>query len=134
MVVDLYPPNQRAAEIARLQKLGFVAGLREHLAATSGNPSEAISVVEQFRTAQAAGRQVSSEAKPTGGASAFSVAGIPGGRGFGGSGPQGSGENVAFAKGPYLYLIGFGAPSGTSLPSRAVLSAAAVHLYRRVHG
>lgn len=132
VVADQYPPFQRAKVAAALRRLGFVAAVREHLAPTSGNPSEAISVAQQFRTPSGARAQLANEARLPGGATTFSVAGIPDARGFGGSSPEGSGQNVAFTKGAYFYLVGMGAPNGVSLPSRATLEAAATHLYRRV--
>jgi hypothetical protein len=133
VVADEYPPSQRAREAARLRSLGFVVAVRERLAPTNGGKSEAISVVQQFRTPSAARADLAFETRPIGNETTFAVATIPGARGFGGSSSEGSGQNVAFTKGPYFYLVGVGAPSGASLLSRATLLAAALHLYDHVH-
>ncbi len=132
VVEDQYPASQRAREAARLRSLGFVAAIRERLAPTNGTPAEAISIVQQFRNASAARSELATESRLIGNETAFAVTAIPGARGFGGSSPESSGQNVAFAKGSYFYLIGTGAPSGVSMPSRATLIAAALHLYDRV--
>lgn len=133
VVAAEYPPRERAATAATLRRLGFVAAMRERLQATNGQGSEAISVVHQFRTPAGAQADLANEAKLAAGEKAFSVAGVPGARGFGGSSNESSGQNVAFAKGSYFYLVGMGAPSGVALPSRATLTTAAEHLYDRVH-
>jgi hypothetical protein len=66
---------------------------------------------------------------------AFPVRGIPRARGFQARTPGGSGENIFFSDGPFLYEIGnrwdTGAPNP---PTRARLLAAATRLYRRVRG
>jgi hypothetical protein len=128
------PPAQRAAEEARLEALGFIAGLEERLAPTNGigATGEAISAVELFRSSHGASGEVASQLKQAlkRRESAFAVPGIPGARGFGFTGSS-TNANVAFAVGPYYYLVGFGAPSA-SAPTRAQLIAAAQSLYRRV--
>jgi hypothetical protein len=133
------PPELRASEAAGLEALGFVAGLGELLAPTpsSGATGEAISLVEQFRTAHGASGEVADQLKRAlaAGAEAFAVAGIPGARGFGSSTNAGSGPNanVAFAVGRYYYIVAFGGGS-TGAPTRAQLTAAAQRLYGRVRG
>lgn len=133
VVADEYPPTQRTREAARLQSLGFVAAVREQLAPTDGSHAEAISIVQQFRTPSAARTDLAAETRPIGNETTFAVAAIPGARGFGGSSAESSGENVAFTKGPYFYLVGVGAQTGVSLPSHATLIAAALRLYNRLH-
>jgi hypothetical protein len=65
----------------------------------------------------------------------FTVHGISGARGFELSGNGEVGDNVFFADGPYLYLIGDGwSLSATDPPTRASLLAAAHTLHARVHG
>ena len=65
----------------------------------------------------------------------FAVHGIPGARGFELSGNDEVGDNVFFADGPYLYLVGEGwSLSATDPPTRASLLAAARTLHARVHG
>ena len=67
---------------------------------------------------------------------AFPVEGIPGAAGFhlvGGASFEG--DNIAFADGPYVYLVGQGwGVNVRPAASRAVLVAAAQSLYKRVHG
>jgi hypothetical protein len=140
VVAEELPTSQRAQEAARLRSLGFVAGVREKLleAANDGSPAEALSIVEQFRSPRAARtelaaqvQQVKASGHPV---TIFTVQGIPGARGFGGSSLENSGLNIAFTKGPYYYLVGAGwLTTSPSPPSRAAITAAAQHLYGRVH-
>jgi hypothetical protein len=128
-----FPPAQRAPEAARLKATGFVAGINEHLAPTNSG-GEAISVVEQFRSAAGAAGEVAAQSKQahSRGESAFAVTGIPGAAAWGFSGKPPD-ANVAFAVGPYYYLVGFGS-SGVGAPTHAQLIAAAQRLYSRVRG
>jgi hypothetical protein len=130
------PPEQRASEEAKLKALGFIAGLSERLAPAkgSGATGEAISLVEQFRSAHGANAEIAAQLKQalTRGESAFAVAGIPGARGFGFSASSAN-ANVAFPVGAYYYLVGFGS-SPASGPTRSQLITAALRLYRRVRG
>jgi hypothetical protein len=126
------PQAQRAEVIARLERLGFVAGVRERLTPSAGGPGEAISIVEQFRSVRAAQEELAADAQQLKalGQSEFAVPAIPGARGVGGPG----GFNVAFSDGVYYYLVGAGFPPGApGAPSHATLSAAARRLYLRVH-
>jgi hypothetical protein len=67
--------------------------------------------------------------------SAFPVPAIPGARGYRVSGGGSVGENIFFADGPFLYLVGQGRSSGDKTPpTRAGLIAAVKKLYTRVHG
>ncbi len=129
------PGAQQAAETARLQGLGLIAAIREHLSPANGSAAEALSIVEQFRSPAAAGTELAFEVRNGMGPGAreFAVPSIPGARGFGGSSSKSSGINVAFAKGAYYYLVGAGWPAGTpAAPTRAALIAAALSLYDRV--
>jgi hypothetical protein len=130
------PPSKQAREAARLHRLGFIAGLRERLIATDGSPAEGISVVEQFPSPHAAHSELAAQialARAAGPASAFNVRGIPGAAGFDDSHGGSSGENVAFTKGSYYYLVGAGWLTGTpATPTHASLIAAAHRLYDRV--
>jgi hypothetical protein len=130
------PPDQRASEAASLKSLGFVAGLDEQLAPSKGGVPGAggVSLVEQFRSAHGANDEIAAQIKQAlrRGESAFTVAGIPGARGFGYSGST-TDANVEFAVGPYYYLVGFGFGTGGAGPlTRAQLIAAAQSLYSRV--
>jgi hypothetical protein len=128
-----YPPAQRAPEATRLKALGFVAGIDEHLAPTKGGNGEAISNVEQFRSAKGATAEVAAQVNQALGRheTPFGVAGIPGAHGWGFSPSSMPDANIEFAVGPYYYLIGFGA-SAAIAPTHAQLIAAAQSLYRRV--
>jgi hypothetical protein len=129
-----FPPEQRASEAARLKALGFVASISEQLGPAQGigATGEAISLVEQFRSAHGATGEVAAQLKQAfaRGETAFAVPGIPGARGFGSSTASPPDANVAFPVGAYYYLVGF----GSSAPTRSQLIAAAQKLYRRVRG
>ena len=131
------PPDQRASEAASLKALGFVAGLDEKLAPSKGGVANVggLSLVELFRSSHGASGEVASQLKQAlkRGESTFAVPGIPGARGFGFSGSS-TNANVAFAVGPYYYLVGFGGTGGAGGPTRAQLIAAAQSLYSRVRG
>lgn len=115
---------------ATLKKDGFVAGLREPLA-WQARQLDGLSIVAEFNSAHAAQHEVTLYRSEFPNMSSFPVAGIPGAYGFADSG----GENIAFASGPFQYLVGAGwAASSRSHPTRAQLTAAAVSLYRKVHG
>jgi hypothetical protein len=129
-----FPPERRASEAARLKALGFIASISERLAPANGigATGEAISLVEQFRSAQGANGEVAAQLKQAlaRGETAFAVPGIPGARGFGSSTASPPDANVAFPVGAYYYLVGF----GSSAPTRSQLITAAQRLYRRVRG
>jgi hypothetical protein len=133
--VHEYPPGEQAKEGRRLEGLGFVRGVSEHLAGSAENGSEAISVAIQFRSPHSAATNVADEAKrPAFGGKTFAVGTIPGAKGFGGVFGSFTGYNVAFAIGPYYYLVGEGYAKGTpGAPTREQLVMAAQRLYARVH-
>jgi hypothetical protein len=130
---------QMSAEIARLRREGFVAVLSEFLDRGSARGS-GLSWVMQLRSAASARAELNvdlTENKAQGGGSfsAFSVPAIPGARGYRVSGGGVVGENIFFADGPFLYLVGQGWSSGDKTPpTRAGLIAAVKKLYTRVHG
>jgi hypothetical protein len=128
------PPELRASEAARLKALGFIASITEQLgpAQGTGATGEAISLVEQFRSAHGANAEVAAQLKQAlaRGETAFAVPGIPGARGFGASTASPPDANVAFPVGAYYYLVGF----GSSALTRAQLITAAQRLYGRVRG
>jgi hypothetical protein len=129
-----FPPERRASEAARLKALGFIAGISERLMPETPIRvnEEAISLVEQFRSAHGANGEVAAQLKQAlaRGETAFAVPGIPGARGFGSSTASPPDANVAFPVGAYYYLVGF----GSSAPTRSQLITAAQRLYRRVRG
>jgi len=129
------PSNQLAAETAKLQRSGFVAGTTQNFASPTNPNVGGISIVVQFRTHAGALSYVAAEsvAAPQTTLTPFVVSGIPGARGFDLSGGRGAGHNIAFADGTFYYLVGVGAPTLSALPTRAKLIQAATVLYRRVH-
>lgn len=132
-------PAQAAKEAARLKRKGFIAGLSEQLAATNGDTAQTgLSIVEQFPSARAAATELAAQLRRSKAADyfkAFRVTGIPGARGFDLAGRNGAGHNVAFADGPYFYLVGTGWSVQTPrAPTRADVITGAQRLYRRVHG
>ena len=129
VVVNQYPPAQRASTTARLQHLGFVAGVRENLVGSGGLPG--LSTVEQFRTPGGARTNFAVESRGLG-STRFAIPGVPGARGFA---TAGVGANVLFADGPYVYLIGAAEPPSTAQDAsiQSSLARAAQSLYGRVH-
>jgi len=129
---------QMAAEIARLHREGFVGVLSEFLDRGSA-PQSGLSWVMQLGSPASARAELKvdfADGRANGGRfSAFSVPAIPGARGYRVSGGGSIGENILFADGPFLYLVGQGwSTADAHAPTRAGLIAAATTLYRRVHG
>jgi hypothetical protein len=128
---------QMSAEIARLHREGFVAVLSEFLDRGSARGS-GLSWVMQLGSAASARAELKvdlAENKAQGGGSfsAFSVPAIPGARGYRVSGGGSVGENIFFADGPFLYLVGQGwSTADKTPPTRATLIAAVTTLYGRV--
>jgi hypothetical protein len=140
VVAGPHPPAaQTSAEIARLHREGFVAVLTEFLDRGSARGS-GLSWVMQLGSAASARAELKVElsenkAASGGSFSAFSVPVIPGARGYRVSGGGVVGENIFFADGPFLYLVGQGWSSGDkNPPTRAGLITAVTTLYQRVHG
>ena len=129
-----FAPLAPKAEIVRLRKLGFVAGVNENLITPGNQNRYGLSAVQQFSSAKSATAElvfVSTSAPTT----SFPVHGIPDARGFEEISNQSSGRNVAFADGDFYYIVGAGWGGGSSnAVSRSTLAAAAVVLYHRVHG
>jgi len=132
---------QTSAEIARLHREGFVAVLSEFLDRGSVRGS-GLSWVMQLGSAASARAELKvdlaqNQAQGTahgGSFSAFSVPGISGARGYRVSGGGSGGENIYFADGPFLYLVGQGWGSADKPPTRAGLIRAVKTLYGRIHG
>jgi hypothetical protein len=133
------PRNQLGSEAARLGRLGFVKGVTENLSGGSSQGTvSGLSLVEQFRTPNAARSELASEVRefrksvtPPARYFAFPVAGIPGAQGSGTASTGMAGIYLAFAHGDYYYLVGEGGPDLGEL-KKAALNTAAVHLYHRV--
>jgi hypothetical protein len=130
---------QTSAEIVRLHREGFVAVLSEFLDRGSAR-GNGLSWVMQLGSAASARAELKvdlmeNKAQGGGSFSAFPVPGIPGARGYRVSGGGSVGENIFFADGPFLYLVGQGWSSADkTAPTRAGLIAAVKNLYTRVHG
>jgi hypothetical protein len=133
---------QTSAEIARLHREGFVAVLTEFLdrGSVQGN---GLSWVMQLGSAASARAEMKmdlaeskTQATASGGSlSVFSVPAVPGSHGYRESGGGSGAENIFFADGPFLYLVGQGWSSADkNPPTRAGLIAAVTKLYTRVHG
>jgi hypothetical protein len=128
-------PAGAAAEKAMLKRDGFRAGVHEDL--MSGDGTGGASVVEQFRSPQAAAdaldfylKQFKANPASAGAYEPFKVTGIPHAAGFSLGGAAG-GINIIFSDGAYYYLVG---QEGGSTAAIASLNTAARHLYNRVHG
>jgi hypothetical protein len=137
---EMFPPAQAAKEVARLRRLGFVAGLAQHLQASDRSGHEGLLIVEQFGSTAAAHAEAAAQYKqftaPSAGGPVvpFVVTGVPGARAYKATSPQFDGYNVLFADGRYYYLIGAGwAANDRHPPSRALVVTAAQHEYQRVH-
>ena len=130
---------QTSAEIARLQRERFLAVLSVFLDRGSA-PQSGLSWVMQLGSPASARAELKVDLAETkaasgGSFSAFSVPAIPGARAYRVSGGGSVGENIFFADGPFLYLVGQGWSSADAHPpTRAGLITAATTLYQRVHG
>lgn len=117
-----------------LRRNGFRAGAREDL---NNGGTAGLSLVEQFRSPSAAHAALIFEMsgfkatqKTSSPYTPFSVSGIPGAVGFTLGPPGRSGISIAFSDRSYYYLVG---EAGGGRPTIASLTAAAQHLYQRVH-
>ena len=128
---------------ARLQSEGFSGAVREDLKASKSDRG-ALSIVVRLRSRAAATRELglqrrdyASESRRLHGhtTTPFPVRSIPGAYGFTASDPGGgSGVNVIFADGRFVYHVGAGWSAGASdPPTKQAIVSAAHHLYTRVH-
>jgi hypothetical protein len=133
---------QTAAEIARLHREGFVVVVTQFLDRGSARQS-GLSWVMQLGSAKSARAELKvdlaenkTQTRAYGGTfSTFPVPAVPGAQGYRVSGGGSVGENVFFADGPFLYLVGQGFSSADkNPPTRAGLIVAVQRLYARVHG
>ncbi len=115
-------PGRRNAE--RLTKLGFLGGVRERMGSEQRSVSEINAAVERFRTAAAARAELGyrfDQARATGSSpgrsfSQLAIAGIPGARAYAIRQPGSSSDAIAFAAGPYFYLMQSQVPAGSPNP------------------
>jgi hypothetical protein len=133
-------PAQVSARAARMRREGFVAVLSRQLGTPTPKPWGGLSWVMQLRSAAAARAELAANVReaasqPQSSYTAFRVSGIPGARGYHLTSSGGSGDNVVFADGPFLYFVGFGwTGQPKNRPTRAQLLAAATRLYTRTRG
>jgi hypothetical protein len=131
-------PGQVSADIARLDREGFKEVLVEYLDRAPGKQN-GVSWVMQLGSSAAARAELTAslaEYRTQNPAtfSTYSIPGIAAARGYRVSGNGFIGENVIFADGPFLYLVGEGWTAGRkNAPTRADLVAAVTKLYARVH-
>lgn len=135
---DQLGPQAAAAEVARLRRLGFVAGISENLVTPHNQNRYGLSLLEEFKTHSGAEAEFAHATGPlaTGGPwTHFTVSGIPGANGFDAIGPSNSGRNIAFVVGSTYYLEGAGWQAAASnAVSRAQVAAAATLIYKRMKG
>jgi hypothetical protein len=128
----------------RLRRAGFVGAVREDLAAASDDRG-ALSIVIRLGSAAAARAELARQRHDYATESTrlaghtyapFAVTGIPWAQGFVSRDPDGgTGINVIFADGAFVYHVGAGWGRGASNPpTQRALIQAATHLYERIHG
>jgi hypothetical protein len=125
-----------------MHREGFVALLSRQLGTRTKVSFGGLSWVMQLRSAAAARAELAANVrdakdttKPPFTYAPFAVTAIPDAHGYHLAGGGGSGDNVVFADGPFVYLVGVGSSGKTSSgPTRAQLIAAAKRLYTRVRG
>jgi hypothetical protein len=124
------PPPQATVDSKRYEAEGFVAAAFEHTSPNGGG--DGISNVVEFATSTGARHEMTYQMQPRGGATPFTVAGIPGAGGTKGKDPGGSYADLVWVQGRCLLLVGEAVPNSTA-PTRP-LSAAANAVYRRTRG
>lgn len=131
-------PPQVNADVARLQREGFKEVLVEYLDRAPAKQN-GVSWVMQLDSPAAARAELAASLaeyrRNAGGTfSVYSVPGIAAARGYRVSGNGFIGENILFADGPFLYLVGEGwTPGQRNAPTRADLVAAVTKLHERTH-
>lgn len=124
-------PADARAESAMLSSAGFRQGAREEL---DHQGVAGLSLVERFGSSAGARQALRFDVArvrrqaATSDFASFPVSGIPGAIGFQLGGAGGSGSNVVFTAGDYLYVVGV---EGAGAGPQDSLSAAAGRLYRR---
>jgi hypothetical protein len=140
--VGLDPLLTRAhasADVARLKREGFVAARIKYLD-RGPTPRTGVSWVMQLGSAAAARAELKASfdeniVEGRGKLSPFAVSAIPGARGYHLSVAGFVGDDVYFADGPFLYVVGQSwSRADKRPPTRAGLIAAVQKLYARVRG
>jgi hypothetical protein len=135
----LLSPARKSAEIARLKHEGF-AGVRLEYLDRGADAHSGVSWVMQLGSSASARAELKASFAQDlrvakGKATAFAVPTVPGARGYRISAGGLFGDNVYFADGSFLYLVGQNWSSrNKKLPTRAALITAVQNLYTRVHG
>ncbi len=130
--------SQVSADVARLHREGFKDVLVEYLD-RAPSKQNGVSWVMRLGSPAAARAELAAslaedKAQNPGTFSGYSVPGIAAAGGYRVSGNGFIGENILFADGPFLYLVGEGWTVGQKhAPTRADLVAAVTKLYERVH-
>lgn len=126
---------QRKAWTARLSGEGFKQDVTEFLTRSQG-PQTGLSGVMQLGSAASARAELAAERRSYKRqfAQRFPVKTIPGAFGYGFSGSGEGGENILFADGPFLYIVGYGWLGNARNSKHSALVEAATKLYARVHG
>jgi hypothetical protein len=128
---------------AKLRRDGFRRAFFQNMRSAAVDGGDAESWVAEFRSRDAASAELLVtlhasaliHAKTGTHSRAFAVNGIPGAHGFHNERPNSWGDNVLFADGRLIYLVGIGTrKAALDPPKRETLLAAATRLYKRVHG
>jgi hypothetical protein len=136
-------PDALVNVAARLRFEGFTGAVREDLKASKSDRG-ALSIVVGLRSPAAAMRELglqrreyATESRRLHGhtTTPFAVRSIPGAYAFTATDPSGgSGINVIFADGRFVYHVGAGwGPGASDPPTKQEVAAAAHRLYNRVH-
>ena len=139
--VNGIPGTPGELDATRLGRLGFVAGVQEQLAGYGTSSDEVDAQVEQFRATSAASSELRyrlAQARASGRSpgyrfSRFTVGGVPGAAGYSVAQAGASSDAIAFAAGPYFYLMQSMLPSGAGrIVTAAQMRAEAVAWYRHL--
>jgi hypothetical protein len=135
------PGTPGQAEAARLTHMGFAAGVDEELGSEQRSAVEVNALVEEFHAGQAAKAELRDRlamSRSTGRSPGyrfgrFTVTGVPGAIGYTIKQPGTTSDAVAFAAGPYFYLIQSVLPSASQgAISRRQLKTEATAWYRHL--
>jgi hypothetical protein len=122
-----------STQTTRLKRWGFVGGVAEAMLTPGNSNRYGLSLVLQLSSAVNARAVLKSEYSSNGPWTHFAVPGIPGAVGFERLTSTSGGRNIAFALGPYTYLVGAGWLAGAhNSVSRSAVIAAAKLVYSRV--
>ncbi len=127
-------------ETARLRSLGFLGAFDEQLHARYPSQAAAVSIVERYRTAPGAHRELAYQYarlryQEGAASSTFSVPAIPGARGIRVQSGGHVDMSVVFTSGQYFYVIRTGFPGNAhGVPTPAQLTGAAGTLYLSTNG